>query len=201
MRRGDTLMNILLRAQIDQAEAHAAVASLRDVYDPRRLRAGQELALTAQSGAEEARRGLLRLAFDLDFDHQIEITRSADGRYDAAKVERPQHRQMVRRAGTIDDSLYLAAARVELPHDVTYGLVKLFSWDVDFQRDVRPGDDFETGVRARVSRRTATAPSRRRSSVRRADTRRAGNFDAYRFEVEDSRSSGTTPTARARGAS
>ena len=61
--------------QVEQAEAHAAVASLRDVYDPRRLRAGQQLALTALSGAEETRRGLLRLAFDLDFDHQIEVTR------------------------------------------------------------------------------------------------------------------------------
>ena len=89
VRRGDTLMNILLRARIDQSSAHAAVASLRDVYDPRRLRAGQQLALTAPRGAEDDRRGLLRLAFDLDFDHQIEITRGADCGYAAAKVERP----------------------------------------------------------------------------------------------------------------
>ena len=48
------------------------------------------------------------------------------------------------RAGVIDDSLYMSAERAALPHDVIIGLIKLFSWDVDFQRDVRRGDQFET---------------------------------------------------------
>ena len=38
----------------------------------------------------------------------------------------------------------LSAERAALPHDVIIGLIKLFSWDVDFQRDVRRGDQFET---------------------------------------------------------
>jgi murein DD-endopeptidase MepM/ murein hydrolase activator NlpD len=184
VRRGDTLMNILMRARIDQAAAHAAVESLRDVYDPRRLRAGQELVLTALSDAEEDSRGLLRLAFDLDFDHQIEITRNADGRYDAAKIERPQHRQMVRRAGTINDSLYLAAARLEVPHDVTYGLVKLFSWDVDFQRDLREGDGFET-LFEEVSLEDGSGASRGGDLLYGGLTLSGAILDAYRFEVED----------------
>jgi murein DD-endopeptidase MepM/ murein hydrolase activator NlpD len=184
VRRGDTLMDILMRARIDQGEAHAAVASLRDVYDPRRLRAGQQLALTALSGAEEAPRELLRLAFELDFDHQIEVTRGADGRYDAAKVERPQQRQMVRRAGTIDDSLYLAAARVELPQDVTYSLVKLFSWDVDFQRDLRQGDGFET-LFEEVSLEDGSGASRGGDLLFAGLTLSGEILDAYRFEVED----------------
>ena len=47
VRRGDTLMDILSRAGIAPAEAHAAVQSLLTVYDPRRLRAGQELSIRA----------------------------------------------------------------------------------------------------------------------------------------------------------
>ena len=184
VQRGDTLMNILMRARIDQAEAHAAVASLRDVYDPRRLRAGQQLALTALSGTADEGRELLRLAFDLDFDHQIEITRGAGGRYGAARVERPQQRQMVRRAGTIDDSLYLAAARIDLPHDVTYSLVKLFSWDVDFQRDLRQGDGFET-LFEEVSLEDGSGASRGDDLLFAALTLSGRSLDAYRFEVED----------------
>ena len=49
VRRGDTLIDILSRAGIAQAEAHAAVRSLRTVYDPRRLRAGQELSIRAEN--------------------------------------------------------------------------------------------------------------------------------------------------------
>jgi murein DD-endopeptidase MepM/ murein hydrolase activator NlpD len=59
-------------------------------------------------------------------------------------VARPQRRELVHRAGAIDDSLYVSAQRAALPHDVVIGLIKLFSWDVDFQRDVRRGDQFET---------------------------------------------------------
>ena len=184
VRRGDTLMNILIRARIEQTAANAAVASLRDVYDPRRLRAGQQLALTALSGSEADQRELLRLALDLDFDHQIEVIRRADGEYDAAQIERPQHREMVRRAGTINDSLYLAADRVALPHDVTYGLVKLFSWDVDFQRDLRRGDSFET-LFEEVSLEDGSGASRGGDLLYGGLTLSGQILDAYRFEVED----------------
>jgi murein DD-endopeptidase MepM/ murein hydrolase activator NlpD len=144
VRRGDTLMNILGRAGIAQSEAHAAVRSLQTVYDPRRLRAGQELSIRA--GAEPADAGprrLLGLDLDLDFDHSVRVTRSQDGRYATAKLERPQRRDLVHRTGVIDDSLYVSAERATLPNDVTIGLIKVFSWDVDFQRDIRRGDRFE----------------------------------------------------------
>jgi murein DD-endopeptidase MepM/ murein hydrolase activator NlpD len=145
VRRGDTLMDILNRAGIAQAEAHAAVQSLRAVYDPRRLRAGQELMIRAEHGpAEAGARRLMGLDFDVDFDHAVRVTRGADGRYATAKVVRPQRRELVHRAGIIDDSLYMSAERAALPHDVIISLIKLFSWDIDFQRDVRRGDQFET---------------------------------------------------------
>ena len=144
VRRGDTLMDIFNRAGIAPSEAHAAVQSLLTVYDPRRLRAGQELLIrAAHEPAEAGARRLIGLDFDLDFENAVRVTRASDGSYAAAKVARPQRRDLVHRAGVIDDSLYLAAEHAALPHDVTISLIKLFSWDVDFQRDVRQGDRFE----------------------------------------------------------
>jgi hypothetical protein len=81
VRRGDTLSNILDRAQIDAAQAHAVVQSLRGVYDPRRLKVGQELMITAAAARDGGvGRDLMSLALDLDFDHQLRITRGPDGR-------------------------------------------------------------------------------------------------------------------------
>ena len=49
------------------------------------------------------------------------------------------------RSGEIQDSLYLSAQRRgSVPGDVTDRLIRLFSWDVDFQRDIRRNDRFET---------------------------------------------------------
>lgn len=150
--RGDTLMDILDRAEIGRRQAHAAIQSLSKIYDPRRLKAGQQLRITAgheaRDGQEEqdkaGPRQLLSMALDLDLEHQILVTRGTDGRYATSKVERPQRRDMVRVAGVINDSLYLAAQRADLPQDVLLRVIKLFSWDVDFQRSVQRGDQFET---------------------------------------------------------
>ncbi|MEL0022189.1 MAG: hypothetical protein VW709_20180, partial [Rickettsiales bacterium] len=46
VRRGDTLMSLMLSAGIDRNEAHEAVAALRSVFDPKDLRAGQRVLLT-----------------------------------------------------------------------------------------------------------------------------------------------------------
>jgi murein DD-endopeptidase MepM/ murein hydrolase activator NlpD len=186
LRRGETLMDILTRARIDQAEAYAAVESLRTIYDPRRLRAGQALAITAAhdgeaAGADDPRR-LLGLRFDLSFDHQIRVTRSADGSFDATRADRPQRRALVRSAGTIDDSLYLAAERAGVPQNVTAELIKLFSWDVDFQRDLRPGDGFET-LYDELSLADGSGEVRGSDLLYAALTLSGNVLGAYRFEL------------------
>jgi len=185
VRRGDTLMDILGRAGIAAPEAHAAVQSLQTVYDPRRLRAGQELLIRA--GAEppdSGSRRLLGLDFDLDFDHSVRVTRSADGRYAATKVARPQRHDLVHRAGVIDDSLYMSAERAALPQDVTISLIKLFSWDVDFQRDVRRGDRFET-LFEEVSLEDGSGGTRGGDLLYAALSINGQLLEGYRFEPED----------------
>jgi len=183
--RGDTLMDILIRAGIASDEAHAAVASLRAVYDPRRLRAGQELTIAAANGvAAGSTRHLAGLSFEVDFDHAIEVTRAPDGAFESAKVARPQQRRLVYRGGRIDSSLYLAAERVAMPHDVLHRLIKLFSWDVDFQRDLHPGDRFES-----LYEQVSLAGDER--AVRGGDllyarlSLRGVELEAYRFERPD----------------
>ena len=182
--RGDTLSNILDRAQIDAAQAHAVVQSLRGVYDPRRLRVGQELLITASAADDgSAGRRLMSLALDLDFDHQIRVTRDADGRYSADKVERPQRRELVRRAGTINDSLFLSADRADVPRGITVDLIRLFSWDVDFQRDIRAGDGFET-LFEEVSLEDQEGSVRGGKLLYAGLSPSGETLDAFRFEAE-----------------
>lgn len=184
VRRGDTLIDILNRAGIATAEAHAAVQSLREVYDPRRLRAGQELSIRAADQADAGARQLIGLDFDLDFDHAVRVTRAPDGSYETAKVARPHRRELMHRAGEIDDSLYLSAERAALPHDVTARLIKLFSWDVDFQRDVRRGDRFEALYEA-VALEDGSDNVRGGDLLYAALSINGRLFEGYRFELPD----------------
>ncbi len=143
VRQGDSLTTILKRSGIEGGEIHAALQSLRGVYDPRSLRAGDELAITAATRESQSAQ-LLSVAFDLSFDHRLLITRDADGGFTTKKIEQVKRRELVHREGEIEASLYLSASRQAIPNAVTERLIRMFSWDVDFQRDIHPGDRFET---------------------------------------------------------
>lgn len=143
VQRGDSLTSILKRAGIEGRQVHAALRSLRGVYDPRGLRAGQELTVTSATRTDRPAH-LLSVAFDLNFDHQLLITRDADGGFTTKKVEQAKRRELMHREGEIKASLYLSTKRAAVPGSVTDRLIRLFSWDVDFQRDLRRGDRFET---------------------------------------------------------
>jgi murein DD-endopeptidase MepM/ murein hydrolase activator NlpD len=143
VKKGDSLTAVLKRAGIDNEQVHSALRSLKGIYDPRALRAGQELVVTAANqGSQKAQ--LLSVALDLDFDHQLLITRGAKGDFTTKKIEQAKRRELRHAEGEIRDSFYLSARRVDLPSSVADRLIRLFSWDVDFQRDIRRGDAFET---------------------------------------------------------
>jgi murein DD-endopeptidase MepM/ murein hydrolase activator NlpD len=86
---------------------------------------------------------LLSLHFSPSIDQDITVTRTTDGGYtaDVEKKELQVHHH--RAGGTIDSSLYLAAMQAGIPADVVVDLIHMFSYKVDFQRDLHPGDKFE----------------------------------------------------------
>ena len=86
---------------------------------------------------------LLSISFSPTVEHDITVTRTADGAF-TAKSEQLQLVKKLHRAGArIDSSLYLAAMQSGIPADVVVQMIHMFSYEVDFQRDLRPGDRFE----------------------------------------------------------
>ncbi len=146
VRRGDTLLNILGRAGIGTAEAHAALSSLRTVYDPRTLRAGQALDIGLETSTDPGDTRLASLSLNVDPTSAIALTREEDGTFKAEPVERDLDHSRALAAGTIQSSLYESATRAGLPAATIADFLKIFSWDVDFQRDLHPGDRFEAVV-------------------------------------------------------
>jgi murein DD-endopeptidase MepM/ murein hydrolase activator NlpD len=154
-RRGDTLMKLLLKNAVAPDQAHAVIAALRPVYDPRRMRIGQRFSLTLASenagpqGHEPpstadqlSQPGLLALAFHPSVDQEIIVRRDPQRRFTAEVIERLFERRDAYGQGLISTSLYDSAIAAKLPMDVLIRLIQVFSFDVDFQREVQPGDVF-----------------------------------------------------------
>jgi murein DD-endopeptidase MepM/ murein hydrolase activator NlpD len=142
--RGDTLMKLLTRNDIDRRDAHAAISALSEVYDPRRMQIGQLFELSLADGAAEtAGPNLVSLSFKADPVRSIQVRLTDDGDYQAEVKEKALKRADGFGAGTIKSSLYEAAMDADIPAAVLHDMIRIFSFDVDFQRDIQPGDKFE----------------------------------------------------------
>ena len=144
LRKGDTLSAALARAGGTRAEMEAAIVAFREVHDPRRLRIGQTLSLAfdPENGSNGKAR-LASLALDVAPDRDVVVTRGTDDIFVPEVVDRPLERILQRNVGAIDTSLHDAALAAEMPRQVLAELVHIFSYDVDFQRDMQPGNRFE----------------------------------------------------------
>lgn len=184
VRRGDTLMDILTRFGIRRGEAHAAITTLADVYDPRRLRVGQQLALEVEepNGSEDGPQ-LASLSLNVDFAQNIVVTRDEEGGFSAATIDRALQHATMFGAGTIDDSFYLSGTRSGVPPETLAEIIRVFSWDVDFQRDIHPGDRFE--VMFETMQTEDGNELRGGDLVYASLSLRGRSLDAYRFERED----------------
>ncbi len=140
---GDTLLDILMRAGTDRADATAALAALRRVYDPRTLKVGQtvDVELGPATGALTAR-PLETVALSSEPGRRVATSRSAEG-FAASANKLPEIREIAHVAGDIKNCLFESAVEQGMPAQVLSAMIAAYSYDVDFQRDLQPGDGFE----------------------------------------------------------
>lgn len=185
VQRGDTLLDLLHRAGIEAGEAHDAIGSLKEVMDPGRLQIGQRLQLELEAKAGGAGQRLARLVFPIDAAKEVHLVRSPEGGFAASSIERSLQRHKVRASGEIADSLYVSAQAAELPGEILGQMVKLLSWDVDFQRDLHPGDRFEAVYEQKVNEAGESAGAGELMFV--GLGLRGRTIEAYRFTTGDGR--------------
>jgi len=147
VRRGDTLFGVLVDAGMDQNEAQDAVGALSDVFSPKALRVGQQITLNFNTAIDDQGSNnsskLVALSFEPSVSQDVTLKRNSDGDFVAKSIDKPLTQKNSHVTGTIDSSLFEAAQEAGLPVAVVSDLIKTFSYDVDFQRDIHDGDSFE----------------------------------------------------------
>ena len=138
---GDTLASILEEANISKSEAAAFVNAFSKKFNPRKLNIGTVISLNFVEDAE----------FKLVLDNaiigvsnltKVKVIRS-NGQFIAQEITVPLVRKVVKSSGVIKNSFIGTAAELAIPNDAIMGLIRAFSYDVDFQRDIKRGDKME----------------------------------------------------------
>lgn len=142
--KGDTLGGVLQRAGLSSVDAHNAVEAMKEHYDPRALKVGQTIRLRYDSAEDAGNFQLASLQMDVDPVRSVSLERaeSPEG-FKCAIQEKEVLRKMEARRTEIETSLYGSALKAGLPRAIVAEAIRVYSYDVDFQRDLRRGDSLE----------------------------------------------------------
>lgn len=129
---------------IDPATAARAAASAQSVFDLRRLRAGNELAIGRSVLGE-----LRAVRYRIDTDRVLMISpRGNDFHSEIQTI--PSKIQAAGVTGQIRDSLFGAVIDAGEKPELAMRLADIFGWDLDFYTDLRPGDTFRVVVEKKI---------------------------------------------------
>lgn len=131
---GDVCVLALERGGMEAPEAARLIADVRPAYDLASIRSGQVMTLFFENGL------LRNLVYAIDRDRYLEVARESDGGFRGRVAAVPyQVRQETVRI-RIASSLYEATLASGEMMELFEPLSRMFEYDVDFNRDIQPGD-------------------------------------------------------------
>lgn len=141
---GDSLGGILERAAISKAEAYKIVEAIRDTFNPRDMKVGQKVMVDVEKVAgEPVFKGLYIQKSQLDYVKLAKAESTSEPQYDVQALKRKFEMKMGYAETRIDEnasSLYYALRKQDVPVEIISQLIQNYSWDIDFQRDIHPGN-------------------------------------------------------------
>jgi murein DD-endopeptidase MepM/ murein hydrolase activator NlpD len=145
IQRGDTVGSILARLQVDDPEAMAYLRSAKDVRSLYQLVPGRTVrAVTTDDGE------LISLRYLHGDGTELQVREDGDG-FVASEDTVHTQSELVMASGEIETSLFAATDRAGLSDSVAVQLADVFSSEIDFHRDLRPGDRFSVVYEALYS--------------------------------------------------
>lgn len=134
---GQTLGQILQARLVQPSDIFPALEALRRVFDPRRLKPGQELQLMVDSTG-----ALHQLTYQASPELLIHVKRAETGDFHTAFDSLRVVPQVNFLAGEINATLYEALVASGESPELLLAYTDIFQWDVDFFIDTRKGDRF-----------------------------------------------------------
>ena len=150
LQSGDTLISLLSRLGVSRDEANDIYYSLKEHYDPRGLKAGQKLKVNLSIDAQtEKLANINYLMIEPSAGERI-ITALKNGAFETY-VEKDEFIDEINSiTGEISGNLSSSMNKQGVPMRVVSNFINLFSYSIDFKRDVQKGDKFEIVYESQV---------------------------------------------------
>ncbi len=137
LKGGDSIFYVLSETNLDSGEIFNIINSTKHTYNLNRVKMGQPLHLSI----DDEKNRLIRLEYGIDDARKLIVRRSPDG-FDSSIQEVVYEIRLDTARGLINNSFFESAIKSGMSYQVTMDLADIFSGEIDFHTDVRPGDSF-----------------------------------------------------------
>lgn len=142
VKSGGSFTSLLTRADASSREAYAIINALKKVFDMRSLKAGQKVTVTQELASDGVSYEVSEIAFKPSRAEQMRVVRTDNNNFTAYKDAITFDRELVYAGGVVNSSLLGATGKAGVPQKLAIELINAYKYDVDFQRQIRPGDGF-----------------------------------------------------------
>lgn len=154
VKSGDTLLKILSDIGASEEESFAILTAMKKVYNPKLISNGDQISIKykVKLGYEPNQKDTTNVGKKVVInsvsisplpEQEIVIARKNGGQYDAREVKLNLLRYVSRYYGTLKNGFFSDGVQAGISPTSMMNMIQLYSYDVDFQRDIHNGDKFE----------------------------------------------------------
>ena len=142
--RGVPFASILARMNVDPATAQQIISAAQSVFNFRLLQAGNQLQI-----GRTVLGAFAELRYKIDPQHTLSVA-NQNGQLHATVETIPVTRETDPVSGRVQGSLFDAVTQAGESPELAMRIADIFSWDLDFNTETRPGDTFRVVVEKKM---------------------------------------------------
>jgi len=143
VQRNETLSSVLDRIGAPREEANAAVYAAGQLLDLRNMRPGDDVTAWLETNPSDGAVRLMGLSLRPEVERQVLVSRNLDGAWTTHELKTKMAPGYNVVAGDIETSIYETALALGAQDQQVVDYADIFGYDIDFQREMQPGDHFE----------------------------------------------------------
>ncbi len=140
LEKGDDLISMFVSAGLTNAQAWNVVDAMKPHASPNKMPAGKRFQLEWDFD-DNRQKNIKNISFVIDEKSNLRIT-NLDDKFKATLDQRETVEKILRGDVTVTNSLYGDGAKAGIPNSILSKMLKIYSWDVDFSREVKQNDQF-----------------------------------------------------------
>lgn len=142
--KGDTFISIMNNQGIGYEEAHGIYNTLKKVYNPANIKIGQKILVSGVYDNELKKMiSVKSLVIEDGITQRHILEKKENGEYAVSTQKDELITEVNSASGAISGSLSQSMNKQGVPNKIINEFIRIFSYSVDFRRDVRKGDRFE----------------------------------------------------------